>query len=284
MLGRLAPGTSREQLEAELASLYRNVAYELRGEEGVRGLEQVGFRTIVVDAHQDLIRNVRLPLFLLWGAVSFVLLIGCVNIANLMLARSEARLPEMATRAALGAGRLRLVRQILGEATVIGVLGGVVGIGLASIVLPLLGVVELSPTTNTDGDTAGAMALAKSTSPLRAWTSRSPLGRPRMKRGRSSTSISKTCEIDWPRKSRVDRPRMFIERASAPKPPWVMPVMRPLPSSATAASGSTSRNSGERASLSTQSLRVRLIRLASSMRRAVEALEKVVAQSASRVH
>jgi predicted permease len=159
MLGRLAPGTSREQLEAELASLYRNVAYELRGEEGGRGLEQIGFRTIVADAHQDLTRNVRLPLFLLWGAVSFVLLIGCVNIANLMLARSEARLPEMATRAALGAGRLRLVRQILGEAILIGVLGGVVGIGLASIVLPLLGVVELSPTTNTDGDTAGAMAL-----------------------------------------------------------------------------------------------------------------------------
>ena len=62
-----------------------------------------------------------------------------------------------------------------------------------------------------------------------------------------------------------------MDRASAPKPPWVIPVMRPLPSSAMAASGSTSRNSGERASRSTQSLRVRVIRLASSMRRAVEA-------------
>lgn len=159
MLGRLAPGTSPERLEAELNSLYRSVAYEMRGEEGVRGLEKIGFRTIVVDAHVDLVRNVRLPLFLLWGAVSFVLLIGCVNIANLILARSEARLPEMATRVALGAGRLRLVRQILSEATLIGVLGGIVGIGLASIVLPLLGVVALSPTTSTDGNGAGAMAL-----------------------------------------------------------------------------------------------------------------------------
>ena len=159
MLGRLAPGTSREQLEAELRSLYKTVAYEMRGDEGVRRLEQIGFRVYVVDAHEDLIRNVRLPLFLLWGAVGFVLLIGCVNIANLMLARSEARLPEMATRVALGAGRLRLVRQILGESALIGVLGGVVGIGLASIVLPMLGVVTLSPTTSTDGNMAGAMAL-----------------------------------------------------------------------------------------------------------------------------
>jgi predicted permease len=159
MVGRLAPGTSAEQLEAELASLYENLAYELRGAEGVRSLEKVGFRTVVVDAHEDLTRNVRLPLLLLWGAVSFVLLIGCVNIANLMLARSEARLPEMATRAALGAGRLRLVRQILGEAILTGVLGGVVGVGLASMVLPLLGVEALSPTTNTDGAAAGAMAL-----------------------------------------------------------------------------------------------------------------------------
>ena len=159
MIGRLAPGTSREQLEAQLASLYRSVAYELRGMEYVRRLEQTGFRIVVVDAHEDLVRNVRLPLFFLWGAVSFVLLIGCVNVANLMLSRSEARLPEMATRAALGASRLRLARQILCEAVLLGVLGGILGIGLASIVLPILGVMELSPTTNTDGNTAGAMAL-----------------------------------------------------------------------------------------------------------------------------
>ena len=159
MVGRLSPGTSREQLAAELESLYRSVAYKLRGEEGVRRLETIGFRIVVVGAHDDLTRNVRLPLLFLWGAVSFVLLIGCVNIANLMLARSKARLPEMATRAALGAGSLRLVRQILGEAILIGVFGGIVGIGLASIVLPALGVVALSPTTNTDGSLAGAMAL-----------------------------------------------------------------------------------------------------------------------------
>ncbi len=138
MLGRLAPGATVEQVEAEIAALNASLAHEWRGAEGVRLLANVGFHTVVVDAQDDLVRNIRAVLFLLWGAVVFVLLIGCVNIANLMLARSEARLPELATRVALGAGRARLARQILTEAAVMGVLGGVFGIGLAAICLRLL--------------------------------------------------------------------------------------------------------------------------------------------------
>ena len=159
MLGRLAPGTSAEQLETELATLYTNVAREALGEAGVQQLEQAGYRAVVVDAHDDLVRNVRSPLVLLWGAVSFVLLIGCVNIANLMLARAEVRRPELATRAALGAGRLRLARLVIAEATVIGILGGLVGSGLGFAALRLLGVAALAPAANTDGSTAGAMGL-----------------------------------------------------------------------------------------------------------------------------
>lgn len=159
MLGRLTPGTSAEQLEAELSTLYRNVARELLGDAGVRQLEDSGYRAVVAPAADDLVRAVRGPLVLLWGAVSFVLLIGCVNLASLMLARSEVRLPELATRAALGASRLRLARLTLGESAVVGILGGIAGIGLAAAALRLLGVVVLAPGGNTDGGMAGAMGL-----------------------------------------------------------------------------------------------------------------------------
>jgi predicted permease len=159
MVGRLAPGVTREQLETDMNAMYLSVAKEFFGNEGAVRLKEMGYRAVVVDAHEDLIRNLKSPLFILAGAVTFVLLIGCVNIATLMLARSEVRLPELATRAALGAGRLRLARQVVGEASVIGVLGGIVGVGLGAIALRLLGVAALSPTTNTDGETAGAMTL-----------------------------------------------------------------------------------------------------------------------------
>lgn len=140
MIGRLAHATSPQQLETELATLYTNVARELLGETGVAQLREAGYRAVVVDTHEDLVRNVRAPLVLLWSAVSFVLLIGCANIANLMLARADARQSELATRAALGAGRLRLARLVAAEATVIGALGGLAGFALGASVLRLLGV------------------------------------------------------------------------------------------------------------------------------------------------
>jgi len=74
--------------------------------------------------------SVRQPLLLLWGAVLVVLLIGCVNIAGLLLARSSARAPEIATRMAIGGGRGAIVRQLLVESLVLAACGGVAGIGL----------------------------------------------------------------------------------------------------------------------------------------------------------
>lgn len=160
MLGRLAPGATVDRADAEIAAMNAGVADELGGPELVRRLEEVGFETVVVGAREDLVRNIKGALFLLWAAVGFVLLIGCVNIANLMLVRSEVRRPELATRVALGAGRRRLARQIMTEAATMGLLGGVVGFVVGWLGLKLLTVAGPMTGQHTDGASAGAVGLS----------------------------------------------------------------------------------------------------------------------------
>lgn len=108
MIGRLKPGATLQQAQAQLNAL--NAANLDRFPEMKGVLINAGFRTKVFRLQDEVVRDIKGVLYLLWGGVLFVLLIGAVNIANLLLARSGARTKELATRFALGAGRLRVAR------------------------------------------------------------------------------------------------------------------------------------------------------------------------------
>jgi predicted permease len=131
-IARLAPGASIERARSQLDALNTALTEQSPMPNATQILTDAGFHTQVHGLHDDLVRDIRPTFILLWGGVAFVLLIGCVNIANLMLARSSVRMRELATRLALGAERLRLARQILTEAVMLGVMGGALGLGLGA--------------------------------------------------------------------------------------------------------------------------------------------------------
>lgn len=138
MMARLAPGATVEQAMAQNAALNNTLVDQWPVPNARQLLTDAGFNTVVVPTREDLVRDVRPVLFMLWAGVGFVLLIGCVNIANLMLARAQTRVAEVATRLALGARRVVVARQILTEAVVMGVLGGALGVGAGTLGLNLL--------------------------------------------------------------------------------------------------------------------------------------------------
>ena len=121
VLGRLRPEVTPAEAEAEMDAVARRLAVD-----HPRTNTGVGARVIPLQARQ--VETVRPTLLLLWGAVVFVLLIACVNVANLMLARATQREQEFAIRAAVGGGPARLLRQLLTESVVIATLGGVGGL------------------------------------------------------------------------------------------------------------------------------------------------------------
>jgi putative ABC transport system permease protein len=129
---RLQPGTTVAQAREELHTIAQNWTRQ--------GLypPQMQFDTIVVSLRDEVVGTVRRAILLLFGAVGFLLLIACANVANLLLARAEARQREMAVRTALGAGAARVVRQLLTESLVLAGISACAGLALAWIGVRLL--------------------------------------------------------------------------------------------------------------------------------------------------
>lgn len=131
VVGRIKPNVSLEQASREMETIAANLRDEYPREN-----EAVGIR--IVPLHEQTVGDVRLPLFVLCGAVGSLLLISCVNIANLLLGKSITKRKEIAVRLALGASRRRVVRLLFFEGLLLSLLGSASGVILAHWVLKLL--------------------------------------------------------------------------------------------------------------------------------------------------
>ncbi len=135
ILARLKPGVTVKQADTELKAIARQLEQEYPNFRRGWSVKAILLRQ---DLLGDLEGHVRKALFALAGGVGFLLLICCANVANLQLARGIARQRELALRRALGAGRWRLVRQLLTESMLLALLGGAAGVILANWLIPVL--------------------------------------------------------------------------------------------------------------------------------------------------
>ena len=140
-IARLKPGARSEVARQQIDALNARNLEKFPALKPL--LINAGFHTTVDLLQDTLVRDIKATLYLMWGGALFVLLIGCVNVANLVLVRSRVRLKELATRLALGAGKLRVARQLVTESVILTMISAAAGLAVGYGALRLLGTVNI---------------------------------------------------------------------------------------------------------------------------------------------